>query len=68
MAVDSVSLVVMYPRKELGPESDDETMIQLGLAPSAVVVVRVAKVRASPVTRQLKYNIFLLFFPLDSFY
>ncbi len=45
VGVGNVSLVVMFPRKELGTDSDGQTLVELGLAPSAVVMVRVAKVR-----------------------
>ena len=42
---DNVTLSNMYPRSELDPELDSQNMVQLQLAPSAVILVRVKKVR-----------------------
>ncbi len=45
VAVESITMTSMYPRQELRGELDDQTLSQLHLVPSAVVLVRVSKVR-----------------------
>ena len=43
---DNVILTSMYPRNELVPELDSQSMVQLQLAPSGVLLVRVKTVRS----------------------
>ena len=43
---DNVILTSMYPRNELVPEMDSQSMVQLQLAPSGVLLVRVKTVRS----------------------
>ncbi len=45
MAIESVTMTSVYPHQELSGELDDQTMSQLQLVPSAVLLVRVNKVR-----------------------
>ena len=45
---DNVILTSMYPRNELVPELDSQSMAQLQLVPSGVVIVRVKTVRSLP--------------------
>ena len=41
---DSLTLMSMYPSKELTREFDEQTMIDLQLVPSGVIMVRTKKV------------------------
>ena len=43
---DNVILTSMYPRNELVPELDSQSMVHLQLVPSGVVIVRVKTVRS----------------------
>ena len=43
---DNVILTSMYPRNELVPELDSQSMVQLQLVPSGVLLVRVKTVRS----------------------
>ena len=45
---DNVILTSMYPRSELVPELDSQSMVQLQLVPSGVVIVRVKTVSSLP--------------------
>jgi len=42
---DNVTVTNMYPHSELDPELDSQNMVQLQLAPSAVILIRLKKVR-----------------------
>ena len=43
---DNVILTSMYPRNELVPELDSQSMVQLQLVPSGVLLVRMKTVRS----------------------
>ena len=43
---DNVILTSMYPRNELVPDLDSQSMVQLQLVPSGVLLVRVKMVRS----------------------
>ena len=59
--LDNVILTSMYPRNELVPELDSQSMAQLQLVPSGVVIVRVKMVSSLPF-----YSYFLIF-PASTF-
>ena len=45
MSAESLVLSSTYPRRELTVDMEDTTLVQLGLAPSGVVIVRLNRVR-----------------------
>lgn len=53
---ENISLICVYPRKELMSETDSQTLAQVGLSPSGVVIARLGKVWTRNAARSIQHE------------
>lgn len=51
------SLIRMYPRQELGSDMDLQSMLELNLVPTGVIIVKMEKVFAEPYFMLYTYSL-----------